>query len=102
MATTTNSTYADYTNIANIKSYWFNTIAPNYLDFNNFNNYNIGIFGYVNEVMANTTEDAFNAIAIARREFYPVTAQFTTSLYQMATLQSIEIPLTSPATCKCL
>ena len=78
-----------------------NTIAPNYLDFNNHNNYNAGIFGYVNEVMANTTEDAFNATAIARREFYPVTAQFTSSMYAMATLQSLEIPLTTPATCKC-
>ncbi len=101
MATTTNEIYADYTNIANIKSYWFNTIAPNYLDFNNFNNYNVGIFGYINEVMANTTEDAFGAIGIARREFYPISAQYTTSLYQMATLQSIDIPLTSPSTCKC-
>ena len=77
------------------------TIAPNYFDFNNVNNYNAGIFGYVNEVMANTTEDAFNATAISRREFYPVTAQYTASLYAMATLQSIDIPLTTPATCKC-
>lgn len=101
MATTTKTVYASYTNISDIKSYWYNQIAPNYLDFNNYNNYNVGIFGYVNEVMANTTEDAFNATAIARREFYPVTAQFTSSLYDMATLQSIEIPLTTPATCKC-
>lgn len=51
--------------------------------------------------MGNTVEDAFNAVAVARREVYPVMAQFTTSLYAMATLQSIEIPLTTPATCKC-
>lgn len=101
MATVNNTVRASYTNLADIKSYWMNTIAPNYLNFNNVNNYNIGIFGYVNEVMANTTEDAFNAIAIARREAYPVTAQFTSSMYAMATLQSIEIPLTTPATCKC-
>ena len=101
MATTTKTVYASYTNISDIKSYWYNQIAPNYLDFNNYNNYNVGIFGYVNEVMANTTEDAFNATAIARREFYPVTAQFASSLYTMAALQSIEIPLTTPATCKC-
>ena len=101
MATTTKNIYANYTNIASIKSYWLDTIAPNYFNFNNVNNYNAGIFGYVNEVMANTTEDAFNATAVARREFYPVTARFTTSLYAMATLQSIEIPLTRPATCRC-
>lgn len=101
MATVSNNVHATYTNLSDIKSYWINTIAPNYLDFNNVNNYSVGIFGYVNEVMANTTEDAFNAIAIARREAYPVTAQFTSSMYAMATLQSIEIPLTTPASCKC-
>ena len=71
-----------------------NTIAPNYFDFNNVNNYNVGIFGYINEIMANSVEDSFNATAISRREFYPTVAQFTSSLYAMATLQSIEIPLT--------
>ena len=101
MATTTNNVYADYTNISDIKSYWLNNIATKYFDFNNVNNYNVGIFGYVNEIMANTAEDSFNAIAVARREFYPVTAQFTSSLYAMATLQSIDIPLTKPSTCKC-
>ena len=101
MAIANTNVRASYTNLADIKSYWINTIAPNYFNFSNTNNYNSGIFGYVNEIMANTTEDAFNAIAIARREAYPITAQFTSSMYTMAALQSIEIPLTTPATCKC-
>ena len=87
MATTPTTSYPNYTNISEIKSYWLETIAPHYLDLNNINNYNSGIFGYVNEVMGNTTEDAFNATAIARREFYPVSAQFISSLYAMGTLQ---------------
>lgn len=90
-----------YTSATDIKKYWTSTIAPQYFNLDNINNYNIGIFGYINEIMANTTEDGFNAITTARREFYPVTAQFTSSLYAMATLQSISIPLTTPATCKC-
>lgn len=102
MATTSAKSYPNYTSIASVKDYWIKTIAPNYFDFSNTNNYNVGLFGYVNEVMGNTTEDGFNAVAIARREFYPVTAQFTSSLYAMATLQSIDIPLTTPATCRCI
>ena len=102
MATVSTQAYPNYTSIASIKDYWLETIAPNYFDFTNTNNYNIGIFGFVNEVMGNTTENAFNAVAITRREFYPVTAQFTSSLYAMATLQSVEIPLTTPATCRCI
>lgn len=102
MATTPSKTYANYTSISEIKSYWNSEIAPHYFNFDDVNNYNAGIFGYVNEVMANTTEDAFNAVAIARREFYPVTAQFETSMYAMAALQNISIPLTTPARCRCI
>ena len=101
MAQTTSKLYTNYTNISDIKSYWLDNVAKNYFDFDNINNYNMGIFGYVNEVMANTTEDAFNAVAVARNEFYPTTAQFQSSLYTMAALQSIDVPLTTPATCKC-
>jgi hypothetical protein len=92
---------ASYTNLANIKDYWLKVIAPQYLDLDDKNNYNIGIFGYINEIMGNTAEDTFNAITVARREFYPVTAKFASSLYTMAALQSIDIPLTTPASCKC-
>lgn len=102
MATAINSSYPNYVSVANIKRYWLDMIAPNYFDFENVNNYNVGVFGYVNEVMGNTTEDIFNAVAITRREFYPVTAQFTSSLYTMAALQNVEIPLTKPSTCRCI
>ena len=46
--------YKNYTNLSELKSYWIDKIAPNYFNLTNYNNYNIGIFGYVNEVMANT------------------------------------------------
>ena len=100
MAYISNSS-ANYTNIGDIKDYWLKNIAPNYFSFEDINTYSTGIFGYINEVMGTTTEDAFNATNIARREFYPITAQYLSSLYKMATLQSIEIPLTIPAQCKC-
>ena len=100
MAYISNSS-ANYTNIGDIKYYWLKNIAPNYFSFEDINTYSTGIFGYINEVMGTTTEDAFNATNIARREFYPITAQYLSSLYKMATLQSIEIPLTIPAQCKC-
>ena len=102
MVTATGNSYPSYISVASIKRYWLDTIAPSYFNFENTNNYSVGIFGYVNEVMGNTTEDVFNAVAITRREFYPVTAQFISSLYTMATLQNIEIPLTKPSTCRCI
>ena len=97
MATQSNGSY---TNISDIKQFWLDLIGPNYFDFSDTDIYNSGIFGYANEVMANTAEDAFNAINVARKEFYPVTAQYTSSLYKMATLQGIDIPMVTPAHCK--
>lgn len=87
-----------YTSISDIKETWINNIAPTYFNFNNTNNYQSGIFGYINEVMGNTTEDSFNAINIARREFYPISAQNKQSLYKMATLQKVDLPMVTPGT----
>jgi len=82
-----------------IQDYWINKIAPNYFDFENVNNYRSGVFGYINEVMSTVAADAFNAMNIARREFYPITAKYPKSLYKMAALQQLSIPLATPAVC---
>lgn len=79
---------------------WNENIAPKYFDFDNVNNYRAGIFGYVNEVMANTSEDVYNAVTTVRREFYPNTAGYLSSLYKMAAMQQIDAPMATPATCK--
>lgn len=89
-----------YAGIADIKQFWLENIAPNYFNLEDTNLYQMGIFGFINEVMAETTEDAFNAVNIARREFYPITAQFKKTLYKMATMQKIELPMATPATCR--
>ena len=89
-----------YTSTAELQDFWLANIAPNYFDMSQVNNYRAGIFGYVNEVMSTVTMDTHNAINIARREFYPVTAQNPQSIYKMATLQKVGPPLATPATCK--
>ena len=64
-----------YGSSAEIQTYLIENIAPNYFDFDQVNNYRSGIFGYVNEALSVITMDTHNAINIARREFYPVSAQ---------------------------
>jgi len=92
----------NYTSISDIKETWFKNIAPNYFNFDNVNNYQSGVFGYINEVMSNTTEDSFNAINIARREFYPISAKNKQSLYKMATLQKMDLPMVTAGTAKAI
>lgn len=91
---------AKYTSTAEVQDYWIKHVAPNYFDFDVVNNYRSGVFGYINEVMSTVTMDTHQAINIARREFYPVTAQYPTSIYKMAALQKIGLPRATPASCK--
>lgn len=89
-----------YTSTAELQDYWINTIAPKYFDFDVINNYRSGLFGYINEVMATITMDTHQSINVARREFYPVSAQNPQSIYKMAALQQINLPMAKPARCK--
>ena len=91
-----------YTSSAELQDYWTNNIAPKYFDFDNVNNYRAGIFGYINEVMSTVTMDAHNALNIARREFYPVSAQNAQSIYKMAALQKIGLPVATAASCNAI
>lgn len=89
-----------YTSTAEVQDFMINNIAVNYFDFENVNNYRTGLFGYINEVISQITMDTHNAINIARREFYPVTAENPRSFYKMAALQKIGLPLVTPGQCK--
>lgn len=89
-----------YTSSAEVQDFMINNIATNYFDFENVNNYRTGLFGYINEVIAQITMDTHNAINVARREFYPVTAENPRSFYKMAALQKIGLPLVTPGQCK--
>lgn len=89
--------YKDYTNPAVAMNDWFENIAPKYFNFNVAELHRTGIFGYTNEVMSTVENDTAHAVSIARREFYPTTAQYTKSLYKMAALQQISYPFAHAA-----
>lgn len=89
-----------YGSSAEIQSYLVENIAPNYFDFDQINNYRSGIFGYINEVISVITMDTHNAINVARREFYPVSAQNPKSFYKMAALQQIGLAVVTPGQLK--
>ena len=93
------ATKRTYGSSAEIQNFLIENIAPNYFDFENTNNYRSGLFGYINEVISVITMDTHNAINIARREFYPVSAQNPRSFYKMAAVQQIGLPTVTPARC---
>jgi len=89
----------NYSSIADIQNYWLSDIASKYFNFSDTNNYKIGIFGYINEVMSTVTQDAFNSINVAKREFYAASAENIDSFYKMAGNYEVDIPLVVPAKC---
>ena len=74
----------DYTDLTTAVKDWIDDIAPKYFNFDQVANYRTGIFGYINEVMGTVTEDVFNAVSVARREFYPTHALYDESIYRIA------------------
>lgn len=89
--------YVDYTNPATAQEQWLAEIAPKYFNFNAAVLHRTGIFGYTNEVMATVENDTAHAVSIARREFYPTTAAYTSSMFKMAALQQIPYPFAHAA-----
>lgn len=89
----------NYSSIADMQNFWLSDIATQYFNFEEMNLYKIGLFGYVNEVMATVTADCFNAVNIAKREFYSATAQNIASYYKMAGQYGIPLPMATPARC---
>lgn len=92
----------NYTNIASIKDYWIENIAPNYIDVENTNMYHAGLLGMILEIMSESVEDSFEAMNVIRREFYPSTMQFQSTMFKMAPLYRLDIPVASPSTASCL
>ena len=95
MATSDN--VKSYENAAEIVDYWVNNVAPRYFDMANVNTYRAGTLGFINDVMSTTTEDTAHGMMIARREFYPNTAQYLKSLYKHAAARSMNAPMATPA-----
>ena len=75
------NTTANYINNSEMKKWWIEKIAPNFLEMEDTNLYVTGVFGYVNEVMGTIMEDSMETVNAVRQEFYPSSAKYMKSLY---------------------
>ena len=87
----------------NISSYtiqekWLNEVAPNYFNIDDINKLKIGLFGYVNEAMANVTEDSLYMHSILSKEIFPNKAVLPDSIYAYASLANFDDFYATPAT----
>lgn len=91
-------TNRDYSSVYSIKDFALNELMPKYFDTSTVNQLNIGLLGYVTDLVANTTEDTMNAFSMYIREIFPNIAQLPETLYNNAARLQIDQLMATAAT----
>lgn len=79
------------TSIYDIKDFIKNSVAPTYFDkIADMNEMNVGLFGYITEVLANTINDGYFTITSLFKEVFPVQAELPESIYNHASIFQID------------
>ena len=92
-----NITLKDYTSLYNIKEFLANQIAPKYFDLANIEDSNVGLFGYITEILGDNVEDSFFATTMLFKEIFPVTAEDPESIHLMAALFQMSSHFATPS-----
>ena len=69
-----------------IQQKWFDELAPNYFNVDDISMLRIGLFGYINDAMANSFEDSLHMQTILSKEIFPNKAVLPDSIYAYAAL----------------
>ena len=85
---------------ANIKEYIIENIAKKYIPLKNQSNYRVGIFGHINEMMADAIEDTAVSVKTMYPELFPNKAKLPESIYAYAALAKYDNFNAKPATGK--
>lgn len=86
------------TSIYDIKEFFTEQIAPKYFkEIENLNDLNIGLYGYITEILADTTKDSYFAISSLFKEMFPTEAELPESIYNHALLYQLNNIFATPA-----
>ena len=88
----------DRTNMYELMNYWLSEIAPKYFDLEDLSLNRIGLFGYVNEIMAHSDEAIINENSILYNELFFKKAVLPPSIYSYASHYGVENLTAIPAT----
>lgn len=88
----------DYSSLYKIKDFMMNNVAPEYFDMSETSDLNIGIFGYITEILANTVEDSLLTTTMLFKEQFPVIAEKPESIYLSGALFQLLDLFATPAT----
>ena len=75
------------TSVYDIKDWMVSTISPKYFDeVKNLTELNVGLYGYITEILSNTVKDGYFAIGSLFKEMFPTCAEIPKSIYDHAIL----------------
>lgn len=80
----------DYSSIYSIKNMAIKDIAPKYFNMTEVNDLNVGLLGYITELVGTVTEDNFNTVTTYMNEMFPHLAVLPESIYNHAGLFQID------------
>lgn len=78
------------TSLYNTIDYWNNNLAPKYFDMSSVDTSRVGLYGYLNEIMADTTGDVINENSVLFNEIFFKKAQIPESILAYAAQYRIE------------
>lgn len=87
----------NYSSIYNMKDYVVNTLAPKYLNMDEVNDLNVGLFGVVTELLSTIADDSFNTTTTYMNEMFPNRAILPETIYNDAALFQEDDFFTTPA-----
>lgn len=86
------------TSIYDIKDFISKSVAPTYFDkIADMNELNVGLFGYITEILANTINDGYFTITSLFKEIFPIQAELPESIYNHASIFQIDNLLATAA-----
>lgn len=87
---------SNYSSINTIKAFAQNELIEKYFG-SDVATTNSGLIGYTTEILGNATEDSFNTLTSFLNEFFPHTAQLPETVYNYASMYSLEEILATSA-----
>lgn len=91
-------TTKDRTNMYEIQEDWLKNIAPQFFDMKDLSLNRLGLFGYINEIMAHTTESIVNEDSVLYNELFFKRAVLPQSIYAYASHYNVTGITATPAT----
>ena len=80
-----------------IKDFFLSNVAPKYFDVEQTSDLQIGLFGYINDAMAEVTQDTFFSVASLYKEIFPQLAELNESIYDHALIYQLNNIFATPA-----